>query len=372
MYNPTRSLIHQQPPRDRHFMGFNRLQGNGLSTDNLLERLMMTGKHSRGLPPKAPSWMPHLTGSLDRDDNGPKPIHQPSTLVPPAFNPVFWLLQSGAVSSSEPGGGGSDPFPVHAQHGAPEIEMRLGPFAPNSSGTSHDYHGGSFQDLLQDPGDLSSITANLQLRSGAGPAHEDAVNVGNARVQRPFRWEGHNGSEPSSSSTSNETGISPPGSHLMFQETGGNQPWSSADTDPSPSALKSCSLSAQTTEEPSTRSRFSSNHEPSDCDTVMKWCALLPTQGQNHCIDQLPASARNAPVQHHEHNPRQNHADQLSQSQMDHPLGNGSSGNVQFTLTSHCMNWQMHASHGGQDAMFDSVAPMSQELQRMAAVLDQI
>lgn len=360
LYNPTRGLNHIQSHGDSQFLDFNRvqsMQGNGLSTDNLLERLMMGGKHSGGLPPKVPS-MQHATESLDHDSNGPNPEHQHSTMVPPTFNPVFWLLHSSGSSSSEPIQSTGKPFPGHNQHSAPEIEMRLGPFAPSSSSAPHDFHGESFQRFVQDRGDLSSITANLQLRSGSGSAHDDAMNVDHTNVRRPYRWQGQNGSEPSSSSTSNDTGISHPCSHLVFQEPSGNHLWSNADSTSGPTILKPGHLPGQDaiSDTTSTRPRFSSDQGP-DHDTVMKWNDLLPTP---------------------ENNPRQNHnINNLSRSQGSHPhtQNNGPSSHAQFSTSQqplHCMTWQMQASHGGHDAMFDSMAPMSQELQRMAAVLDQI
>ena len=325
---------------------------------------MMTGKH-HGLPPKVPP-LDHQNRHFGEESlqgggaGGQQPEHHPSTMVPPAFNPVFWLLQSGGggggggASSSEqaPGGGANGQieenhggqqrfgFPAARQHRhvMPEIEMRLGPIAPSSSTSpplGHDFgggfHGGNgFMQQQQDRGDLSSITANLhkapstlQLRAGANSS-EQLDSSSRALIH----WEAaggshhHNSSEPSSSSTSNNTEMAP-----QFHESGASHlQWVNADAG-------------------SVLPREDQRYEPSpehdqgagtDCDTVMKWCDLLPTQ------DQSPASTGERISQglHHQ-----------QQMQMGWP--------------------QLQVQSGGQDH-HNLYEPMSQELQRMAAVLDQI
>ncbi|KAG0565789.1 hypothetical protein KC19_7G015000 [Ceratodon purpureus] len=381
-YNPTRATSSHFPPQDRRapFVDFNRVSNNNLNiqgpghgslaTDNLLERLMMTGKH--GLPPKLPplghpsDQNRHLADenlnmiSSDVPKGGQDQHPAPSTMVPPAFNPVFWLLQNtGASSSSEqPGGAASGSasqmeetagqqrfgFPPRQHHHLPEIEMRLGPFAPSSSSSPlpHDmipsggFHGANAFMQQADRGDLSSITANLhkggnlQLHASSSAAEMDPMNVPQSQKHhhqpssRPLiRWEAggnhHNhGSEPSSSSTSNNTEMP------QFHESGANHLWVNRDTN---SAIQG-----------DDRYEHSPEHEGAgtDCDTVMKWCDMLPTQEQNSA----PTSVRTA-LHHHQ-----------QQQQMQ-------------------MGWQMPVQGAGQEH-HNMYEPMSQELQRMAAVLDQI
>lgn len=272
--------------------------------------------------------------SMMSSDNVPEGDH-PSTMVPPAFNPVFWLLQSAGAGGSgtsdhQQQGGQMEEnaaaqqrfgFPPRQQHHMPEIEMRLGPFAPSSS-RPHEFgggfHGGNANFMQQDRGDLSSITANLH-NGGAQPG-TDSMDYHQSSSRALVHWEGghhHNGSEPSSSSTSNNTEMA------QFHESGSHL-WVNPDAS---SAIPREERYAEPSPE----------HEGSD--TVMKWCDMLPTQEQSP----TPSASVRSGLQH--------------QQQMQSPLG-----------------WQMQVEGGGQDQHHSMYAEpgISQELQRMAAVLDQI
>ena len=199
--------------------------------------------HQQLQPPKVPSLSPtsysHSTcqfephdhppaGHGPHDDGSPAaghainpPEHQPATMVPAAFNPVFWLLQGASASSSDH----HNPHQLHHHHahppGAPtshqtaataglpeimlqheshdqtqqlchsanlenqqqqqqlpEIEMRLGPFAPPPSSTSHHQHfhaggaSGGFGSSVDTRGDLCSITANFHKGAPHGFLHD--------------------------------------------------------------------------------------------------------------------------------------------------------------------------------------------------------
>jgi hypothetical protein len=131
----------------------------------------------------------------------------------------------------------------------------------------------------------------------------------------------HTGSEPSSSSTSNTTEIAP----AFHENNSANHLWVNPD-------------SRDESYEPSPE------HEggATDCDTVMKWCDLLPTPDSQA---PAPSTGRSHGLQQHQQQPMQQ------------------------------MGWAMQVQVQGSGPEHHSmyIEPiMSQELQRMAAVLDQI
>ena len=262
---------------------------------------MMTGKH--GLP---------SLGDQNLNMMGPGSKSRPWTMVPPAFNPVFWLLQTGADQQAGPGSSSSQ-MEDQQRFGFP-LEMRLGPFAPSSMSSPplpHDMMGFHHTALMRqaDRGDLSSITVNLHHHhqsSSRALTHWEAGNH-------------HTGSEPSSSCTSNTTEITP----AFRENNSANHLWVNPD-------------SRDESYEPSPE------HEggATDCDTVMKWCDLLPTQDSQA---PAPSTGRSQGLQQHQQQPMQQ------------------------------MGWAMQVQGSGPEHHSMYIEPvMSQELQRMAAVLDQI
>ncbi|KAG0559105.1 hypothetical protein KC19_10G079800 [Ceratodon purpureus] len=434
LYNPTRSPLSGPSVTlsdHRKFLDHQFRRGNAtsncfspfpLSTDNLLERLRMSGEHTAGmqLPPKVPPLSPQnddfdgasmntcsfnpLSGAENDIHQGVNVKPEPATVVPAAFNPVFWLSQ-GAMSSSDHEAQGhvqsngalqemlqqSQQFinssgtnqngSVSQEEIIPEIEMRLGPF-----GTGLHSGFGSV-----DRGDLSSMTAsfhlgNHDLHSGSSqicPPPED-VSMHMEKCHRslrsdPFKvchMEGektlNNWDQGSSagSSSSNTTEITNPGSS-MFETTliwGGLVESKDSDADQETQIMARSAVvngmnqsisNIQTCSDHSVG--FSSGQ--SDGDTVMKWCSdheLIQTEQPS------PTAAGAFLDQVHQQSPDDHQINQVKSPQM-------AQVEQSFSNPRDSMNWQIH--QGGQD-MYDPpeglIAPMSPELQRMAAVLDQM
>lgn len=380
---------------------FQQLQAGGpVSSDNLLERLMMGGKHTGGgiqLPPKVPSLSPgssHFDPSVKSNYLSEEyPSHQvvksePSTMVPSAFNPVFWLLQSASASSDQQVQNGHgqnqsvnnpngmvEMLPHHflsngdpRQHLRPEVEVKLVQSAPHSSMMNAQFHGV----YGVDRGDLSSITGNLNNgMEGAASSqarfqaaileHHDSSNrSGFHSVQddpmccevlgRPqqFHWD----SASASSSTSNNTESNPSaGTNAGMFES--NLLWPSSFPDQKGPLEQQVRPSDQMHQMPGDQSDHSASFSTDHCeaDAVMKWCGLLPSEP---CAHSQSADQLQLETPTHRHHHRSNHM-QISA--------------VPSTPQTPMMNWHQP---GGQDLYDASVTHMSPELQRMAAVLDQI
>lgn len=465
-------IQHQQP-------------GSPLSTDNFLERLMMRGKHitqlgsnmhqqlqHHQLPPAAGDHRSNSGQQFESSENVIKP--EPSTMVPAAFNPAFWLLQAAAAAAAAAGHGGvaaiaTPPPPpagsesAHETHGQrfnnfsqqlPEIEMRLGIFAPGSgrsAAASHEEQtnfypasnfGSSSHHVQQDRGDLSSITANfhnaeeLLEQAAAGrqqaSATSSAVNMdleyqhpsfhhpSGIHHQLPLGAHGHRSqaytlqswdhhqqhhqqscaaSSTSTSNTSSTEISNPPGNNcsststttstglVMFIDSTSNlggHLWGA--TGPTNSAHQKHqnihpedSIPADTQISDHSGGFNSSPEDSEGDDTVMKWCDLVPSAN-----DQVHPHLH----PHHHHEQQQQQGEdyhrrlQCRESQVNSCTHN-SSHQIQNLGNMTPMNWQVQVqgvTTGAQaDQMYvdhredHSETPcMSPELQRMAAVLDQI
>lgn len=382
----------------------------------------MSGEHTAGmqLPPKVPPLSPqndHFdsgsinTCSFNRLSGADNDIHQgvnikpePATVVPAAFNPVFWLSQ-GAMSSSDHTGhvqsnelqemmqqsqqffnssGTNQNGSVSQEEIIPEIEMRLRRF-----GTGLQRGFGSV-----DRGDLSSMTADIHLGSldlhsssnqGCPPPENVSLHMEKAchspLGSDPFKmchmegekalntWD-HGSSAGCSSS--NTTEITNPGSS-MFETTllwgGLGESKADSDADQDNQMVRSAAVNGITQSISNIQSTcsdhsvgFSSGQ--SDGDTVMKWCSdheLIPTEQPSSITVAaafLEQVHQQSPEDHEIHQVKSPQLPQVEQS---------------FSNPREAMNWQIH--QGGQD-MYDPpdglIAPMSPELQRMAAVLDQM
>lgn len=228
--NPTRNIsTNVNKPA---LVDFSRVATNhdqaGDGALNLLERLPRSRQQNaaRMMYPNVP---PGPSGSTDLPEQ-----QVSSSTVPAPFNPVFWLLQCGASSSSD----------------IPGIEMSRGSKFPGSpSSVSGKFVGGS----MHDRGDLSSIIgADLMNRHNAGRfsqlsslADEDSMILDVEHHESPWQ-PGRNGhSEPSTSSTSKSTEISHSEPRL---------------------------LASSQNYHPREQHSFECN------DTEMKWCDFMPTQ----------------------------------------------------------------------------------------------
>ena len=473
-------IQHQQQP------------GSPLSTDNFLERLMMRGKHitqlgsnmhqqlhhhHHQLPPAAGDH--HQSNNsgqqqFESSENVIKP--EPSTMVPAAFNPAFWLLQAAAAAAAAAGHGGAaaaiatPPQPPrtgsesaheisHEQRFTnfsqqlPEIEMRLGIFTPGSGRSEEqtnfypasNFGSSSHHHVQQDRGDLSSITANLHNaeelleQAAAGrqqaSAASSAVNMDLEYQHPPFHHpsdihhhqlplggaHGHHRSQPynlqswdhhhqqqhnqqsccaaSSTSTSNtsSTEISnPPGNNcsststttstglVMFIDStsnlGSGHLWGATAHQKHHNIhhQEDSSIPADTQISDHSGGFNSSPEDSEGDDTVMKWCDLVPSAS-----DQVHPH----PHPHHDHEqPGEGYHRRLQcrELQVNSCSAHNSSHQIQSLGNMAPMNWQVQvqgvSTGGGQaDQMYvdhredHSETPcMSPELQRMAAVLDQI
>ena len=510
MCNPTRNNSHPAPGgagaggtninilRDRSgskFLDFRRInstpslvscnstfhqQLSATDSSNLHERLRNMSSHgdqemSAGMlmlhqlqSPKVPSLSPtsysHSTSQFEPHDHpashGPlddgssagnaikPPDHQPATMVPAAFNPVFWLLQGASASSSDhhnshqadghqlhhhhshpPGASSHQPAvadlpeimlqhqshdqPQQLCHSAnlenqqqqlPEIEMRLGPFAPPSSTSHHHFHAegasGGFGSSVDTRGDLCSITANFH--KGAphefphDPNLDDVHGHLMSHLQGGIRGQPYNHhvswddtSTRASSSTSNNStdnvSHTAGSNQMQFNEStlhwagfNGTKPSANSSNHADDQMVRSSStidmISAGTSTDHPPCSNTSTaqlspdhqhDHQLSGGDlAVMKWCNLVSSQ---------EASTRGGAQVHH----------QVHENELHHPvkvlmladqtlLMNSRSPHHPVPQTP--MTWQIQ-HQGGQDMYYPSegpVASMSPELQRMAAVLDQI
>ena len=390
---------------------------------------------------------PHDDGSSAGNAIKPPPDHQPATMVPPAFNPVFWLLQGASASSSDhhhnshqlhhhhphPPAGAPSHQPATAglpeimlqhdqtqqlchsanlenqQQQLPEIEMRLGPFAPPSS-TSHHQHfhagggaSGGFGSSVDTRGDLCSITANFHKGAPHGFLHDPNLDdvhghmmsqlQGGQPYDHHVSWDDTStraSSSTSNNSTDNISHTAAGTNQLQFSES--SLHWAGYNGE-KPSA-NSCNHAAddQMVRSSSTIDMISagtsSDHPPCSNNTstaqlspdrqhdhhqlsgggdltVMKWCNLVSSQQE--------ASTRGGAQVHH----------QAPENELHHPVKVLMLGDQTLMVNSRSthhpipqtpITWQIQ-HQGGQDMYYPSegpVASMSPELQRMAAVLDQI
>ena len=433
LYNPTRSSLSgpSVPLSDhRKFLDHQFRRANGssncltaypLSTNNLLEHLTMSGEHATRI--QLPLKISPLScqndnfnsGSIDTCTFSPllsvhNDIHhavniepEPAAEVVATFNPVFWLSQ-GAMSSSDHetqaghlqchglqemlqesrqffNSSGNDQNGSEGQEEIiPETEVKLGPFETGlhrrfgsvdridlSSMTAHfhlgplDLHYRSNQ-VYPPPEDVSMHMEKRQSPLDSGPykvcrmGGEKALNI----------WD--QGSSAGSSSN-NTTTITKPRS-TMFETTllwgdhlleSRGHPDADQDTQMTSSAVVN-GMNQSISNIPASSDHsvgFSSGQ--SDGDTVMKWCndnELIPTE-------QRCSSAAAAFLEQMQQKFPDNHQ-QLKSPQM-------AQVKQSFNNPRDSMNWQIHED--GQD-MYDPteglIARMSPELQRMAAVLDQM
>lgn len=347
-----------------------------------------------------------------------------ATAVPAAHNPVFWILQGSDRSSQAHGqasmSSGLQEMLQHSQqffkssrdqNGAstpeqfPEIEMRLGPFTSYSRIASlRSNYAGSV-----DKGDLNSMTACFQLpHFGASSvsnhiicprAPENSVNARGAyhsslrsypfkgtqvevekaltsgEVAAGGRHEQYHWDQgiSASSSTSNNTEISMFETSTLFWGGGLVEKSDAAKQDQLmlPRSVKIDQSSVAPATQACSDHSGGFSPDQSDGDTVMKWCSdqLMPTPEQ-------PVFSA-ATCGHHTLY-QENHQSQTRQGKVDQSSPDQSlvQDDQSFSNSRVSMHWQnMH--QGGQD-MYDPsvgdriIAPMSPELQRMAAVLDQI
>lgn len=468
--------------------------GSPLPTDNFLERLVMRGQHTtqlgsnmhqqlrhNQLPPAPGDHRSNSGQQLQSSENLIK--SEPSTSVPAAFNPAFWLLQAAAAAAAAAGHGGaaiakSPPPPppppgsesaceTHEQRfnnfsqQLPEIEMRLGTFAPGSgrpAAASHEeqtnfYPASNFGSIShhvqQDRGDLTSITANLHKaeelleQAAAGrqqaSAASSAVNMdleyqypsfhhlsdihhqlplgaydhrSQAYSQQP--WDHHQqqnqqscGASSTSTSTASSTEISKPQGNncssttttdaaaatstatttglVMFMDSTSNlggHLW--VATGPTNSShqkhIHQDSIPADTQVTDHSGGFNSSPEDSEGDDAVMKWCDLVPNA--NDQVHPHP------PPPHHHHELQLQHVEdyhrrpQYRESQVTSCTQN-SSHQIQNFGNMTPVNWQVQVQSVATGAQADQMyvdhredhshTPcMSPELQRMAAVLDQI
>lgn len=304
--NPTRSMTTTlgHSVNKPAFVDFNRVDTSHVQTGhgalNLLERLVMTRQQntSEVMYPKVPA----PSGSTELPE-------QP-------FNSAFWLLQCGASSSSTS---------LHDQQiHNPGIEMRQSPkLAATPSSVTGNFEGG----FMQDRGDLSSMISesNLTIHHKRGRfsqlhsliADEDPINMDVEHPHElPWQRRSNGPSEPSSSSTSNSTDISHPGSRLQksFQKNHHHE-----------------------------KQSFECN------DTEMKWCDLLPTQEHMGSHNHPATRSRNSITSH-----------QQSLEVHSHPATDLSGNITHFggSQTQNCINWQMlgEGTGRGQDSVCHSMA----------------
>lgn len=424
------------------------------STDNLLERLRMSGEH---LPPKLPPLSPGNSGSpfdsgsitntcsfnsLENDLRGGLIKPEPSTVVPAAFNPVFWLAQ-GSLSSSdhEHSQGGLQEtnvlsnngpqlheimlqqsqtfFPDQSNNGAhmegsntpdqhiPEMEMSLGPFGgPLQRGFgSHltgtfDHHMGNL-DLhsagshLCEPPDQGVLNSKFQCPDVFKElqCHVEVESKALVSVPRPaqppagesgFHWDQAGGSSAgSSSSNTTEIPISSMfESTLIWGTASTTAPLKESDVDADHDqevqmARSAAALNNQTCSDTNNHDNHSGGFSSgqSDGDTVMKWCSdheLMPTS----TTDQAPAPTSAAAAAASGFLEKSVQQQQHSQSPENQVLQLGKqveqSSSFSNARDHEPMNWQMHQGQDMYDQAEGLIAPMSPELQRMAAVLDQM
>ncbi|KAG0558068.1 hypothetical protein KC19_10G002100 [Ceratodon purpureus] len=296
--NPTRSMTTtighsvNQPA----FVDFSRVDTNHVQSRNgalnLLGRLVISGQQNTS---EVNMYLP--SGSTE----------SPQQLC----NPAFWLLRCGASSTSAS---------VHDQQPHnPGIEMRRCSKYTGPSSVSGNFEGG----FMQDRGDLSSmIRDNLTIHNKRGKFpelgnldDEDSMNVDVEHHELPWQRRSNGPCEPSSSSTSNNTEISHPGSRLQN--------------------------SAQ-------KYRHHEQESLEGDDTKMKWCDLLPTHEHMGSHNYPATRSRNSIASH-----------QRSEVH-SHPATNLSGNIAQFdgcqTLT--CMNWKMlgEGTGRGQSSIYHSMA----------------
>lgn len=389
---------------------------------------------------------PHDDGSSAGNAIKP-PDHQPATMVPAAFNPAFWLLQGASASSSDhrsshQGGGHQlhhqHPHPAGApshqpptaglpleivlphqshdqaqqfchsanlenpQQQLPEIEMRLGPFAPPSSSSRHHFHiggaSGGFGSSVDTRGDLCSIMANFHRGDPHEFPHDPNLDDVHGHIMnhlqggirgKPYNrhvsWD--DTSTRASSSTSNNStdniNHTAGSNHVQFNESSlhwagfnGDKPSANSSNPAHDQMLKSTStidmMSAGTTGDHQPCSNTSTGQLSPDHDnqlsegdlTVMKWCNLVSSQ-------EAPTRG-GAQVHHQEHENQLHHPVKVLMLADQRSVMNSRSTHHPVPQTP--MTWQIQ-HQGGQDMYYPSEGPlasMSPELQRMAAVLDQI
>jgi hypothetical protein len=403
-----------------NFQGQSAFQGSNTSpalcTDNLLERLMLSSKQSgmQYLTPKVPTLqgfepMRNCTNLIQNRD----PMHDeagrsaikaesvtqcPTTMVPNAFNPVFWLLQGSGNGSSQPDQSSAG-LGTHPPHDLDEILPPLkqaGTIIPTSEGDSisaqsgrvcqeiHQMKSGHFghpdfyaSTVDQDHGDLSSITASItqgkdrsggipshqlqfflssMLEDSRGELHQEVAGMQNNSNEMSSQADGlgrqvtHNQWDSSiSTSTSNNREATPSTTNTTTQQSGlfeSNLMWANFQEKGEPDHQQD-QVVAETSDIVSGDSdQISAPFLPeSEGDTVMQWCSnltTLPGPGDDHQQPPPAPSASGGPP-------------------------------VPLAMIS---PWQMHQA-GPPDLYDTRTAPvaapyMSQELRRMAAVLDQI
>lgn len=444
LYNPTRNP-HSSPNGSlddhRNYLEF--LKSNSslgsckntfpLSTDNLLERLQLSGEYNgTQLSPTVPPLTtqtghvssPFDSGSInssslplpgqdnDLQQDGVKP--EPATVVPAAYNPVFWLLQGSERSSQGLVQGsmsnGLQQMLQHSQHyfksfgdqkgsstqdKIPKVEMRLDTFTSSSRMAQ-----------VVDKGDLSSMTASFHLpQSGSistqnicprAPGICTSIDTPYPGSIRPINFKGTHvegeksfssdeiaaagrhelqyhwdrGSSCASSSTSNNTEISIPGS--LFETS--TMLWAGGLVE-KPDAVEQnqlmlarpCKINQSTVvsvDETCSDHSGGFSLDQSDGDTMMKWCSgeIIPMAEPALNLATAPHGNEQA---YSDRQVKVQYAPDEEVAQEEQPFSNSRVS----------MNWQnIHQS--GQE-MYDPseaqlIAPMSPELQRMAAVLDQI
>ncbi|XP_024396304.1 uncharacterized protein [Physcomitrium patens] len=422
MYNPTRSLIHRVSSQYSHAVGhlvdFNRVDLQAghtpsmkLSTDNLLERLMVSGtSNDAGFSPTAPNLAESSPNHLQPESYDSArlvEVEQQSTTIPPVFNPVYWLLgQSGAATSSssasvqvhltckgnkvhDRGTQQLDPqlssFSDSPQY-LSEMEPRLGPRSTHSDSSSLSPNpdfipGGKFPghaSFVQDRGELSSITANLHqpgdtlqlgCRSGNDIYMSADLEHPERGLRRPYFWP-----EPNSCSTSNlsiEINHQTNRNHRALSPLGTNHLWQNrAGTDiPAISTVKRKCASVLPAKDVISDQHFSAKRATlicspddllkrgaanPDCDVVMKLCDLQDQQQTCHNVHD------------------RTRINTVGLDQVNHQLLAVTGPEVYVDNDPWQIVQTQDGAQGHSSFYHAPMVPIFRDLQRMAAVLDQI